>query len=185
MYPKLNNPTYIVVHCSASRWGDATEIEKWHKANGWSRIGYHYIVLNGYRKSSRSDRYDPKLDGAIESLLDLDYQGIHCPSMNAKAIAICLVGSYHYSMAQLSTLLNLVISLMDEYDVPFSNVIGHYETPEQKNKRWPSGDMPYHKLQEIIKDTKQPKNTKTRKTCPGFSMDFFRDLLDMRLERRR
>lgn len=37
----------IHIHCSATREGHAItadEIRKWHKARGWSDIGYHYIV---------------------------------------------------------------------------------------------------------------------------------------------
>jgi hypothetical protein len=39
---------YIFNHHSASDWGDAAEIDKWHKEKGWKGIGYHYVVLNGY-----------------------------------------------------------------------------------------------------------------------------------------
>ena len=37
----------IHIHCSATREGHAItadEIRKWHKARGWSDIGYHYII---------------------------------------------------------------------------------------------------------------------------------------------
>ena len=37
----------IHIHCTATREGHAItadEIRKWHKARGWSDIGYHYII---------------------------------------------------------------------------------------------------------------------------------------------
>ena len=39
--------TEIIVHCSATREGqdiDAATIDEWHKARGWSGIGYHYVI---------------------------------------------------------------------------------------------------------------------------------------------
>ena len=39
----------LVIHCSASTWGDARAVDSWHKARGWQGIGYHACVLNGKR----------------------------------------------------------------------------------------------------------------------------------------
>lgn len=32
--------TTIVIHHTYSNWCDAAEVDKWHKARGWSGIGY-------------------------------------------------------------------------------------------------------------------------------------------------
>ena len=44
---KMREIKEIHIHCSATREGQAItadEIRKWHKARGWSDIGYHYII---------------------------------------------------------------------------------------------------------------------------------------------
>jgi len=72
--------TEIIVHCSATREGqdiDAATIDEWHKARGWSGIGYHYVI---------------KLDGLIEYGRMLDTVGAHCKGHNSKSIGICYIG---------------------------------------------------------------------------------------------
>lgn len=70
----------IIVHCSATAEGkdfDAADIERWHKANGWSGCGYHYVI---------------KLDGTIEFGRSISKQGAHCSGHNANSIGICYIG---------------------------------------------------------------------------------------------
>jgi N-acetylmuramoyl-L-alanine amidase len=70
----------IVIHCSATKEGqDVTieEIAKWHRARGFKRIGYHYVV---------------KLDGTVEIGRGLHEVGAHAQGHNASSIGICYVG---------------------------------------------------------------------------------------------
>ena len=70
----------IIVHCSATAEGkdfDVNDIERWHKANGWSGCGYHYVI---------------KLDGTIEFGRSISKQGAHCSGHNACSIGICYIG---------------------------------------------------------------------------------------------
>jgi N-acetylmuramoyl-L-alanine amidase len=85
-------PKAIVIHCSASRWGDAEEIRRWHLARGFGDIGYHAVILNGRRDSSL--RYNPRLDGKIEPGRPENRMGAHCRAggMNRVALGVCLVG---------------------------------------------------------------------------------------------
>ena len=73
--------THIVIHCSATVAGrhyDARTIHQWHKdGNGWSGIGYHYVVCTG---------------GTIEIGRNVDYDGAHVYGHNANSIGICLIG---------------------------------------------------------------------------------------------
>ena len=72
--------TEIIVHCSATPEGkDYTvqDIRRWHKQQGWSDIGYHYVV---YR------------NGHVEPGRDVDISGAHCVGHNAHSIGICYVG---------------------------------------------------------------------------------------------
>ena len=58
----------IIIHCSDSPWASAPEIRKWHsdpkpKGNGWSDIGYQYVINNGKIKA---DYYLDCMNGSIE-----------------------------------------------------------------------------------------------------------------------
>ena len=71
---------YIAVHCTATPEGkDLTveEIRKMHRAQGWSDIGYHYVI---YR------------DGTVHLGRDVDIAGAHVSGYNAHSIGICYVG---------------------------------------------------------------------------------------------
>ena len=72
--------TEIIVHCSATPEGkDYTVdiIRGWHKARGFSDIGYHYVI---YR------------DGSVHPGRDVDIAGAHCEGHNAHSIGICYIG---------------------------------------------------------------------------------------------
>lgn len=74
--------TELIVHCSATPEGvDYTvdDIRRWHKQQGWSDIGYHYVV---YR------------NGLIVDGRDVDLIGAHClkGGHNTHSIGICYVG---------------------------------------------------------------------------------------------
>lgn len=86
-------PRAIVVHVSASRWGDAKAIDSWHKQRGWSGIGYHAVILNGFR--AYGSEYDLVFDGKIEPGRPETQQGAHClaKGMNTVALGVCLIGN--------------------------------------------------------------------------------------------
>jgi len=70
----------IVVHCSATdddRDIGVKEIDQWHKARGWSGIGYHFVIR----------RY-----GTIEIGRDINVSGAHTKGHNSGSIGICMVG---------------------------------------------------------------------------------------------
>jgi len=70
----------IIIHCSATPEGrdvSAETIDQWHKARGWSGIGYHYVV---------------RLDGSIEYGRMVDKSGAHCKGHNSDSIGICYIG---------------------------------------------------------------------------------------------
>lgn len=74
--------TELIVHCSATPEGvDYTvdDIRKWHRQQGWSDIGYHYVV---YR------------NGLIVDGRDVDLIGAHClkGGHNTHSIGICYIG---------------------------------------------------------------------------------------------
>jgi hypothetical protein len=89
---KLGKVEYLVVHCSASKWGDAKEIDRWHKERGWEMIGYHAVILNGCRTASL--KYDATLDGKVEPGRPEKYVGAQCQAhgMNFKSLGVCIIG---------------------------------------------------------------------------------------------
>lgn len=78
----------IVVHCAATRpdWmrgqplsAKVAEIRAWHRNNGWSDIGYHWVI----------DR-----DGAVQAGRLETVVGAHVAGHNSGTIGICLLGGF-------------------------------------------------------------------------------------------
>ena len=72
---------YIIIHCAATKPSmdiGAAEIRDWHvNGNGWSDIGYHWVI---------------RRDGTIERGRDELDIGAHVRGYNVSSIGICLVG---------------------------------------------------------------------------------------------
>ena len=85
-----------IIHCSASKFGNAVLIDSWHKQRGWSGIGYHAVILNGQITSKLFNKH---FDGLIESgrpfddnnLIDPFEAGAHTLGHNS-TIGFCLIG---------------------------------------------------------------------------------------------
>jgi len=116
----------IIVHCSASSFGDASDIDMWHRQRGWSQIGYHYVILNGKR-----DKHIPYTigdDGVIETGRPVDIQGAHSKGQNRDSIGICVIGTHFFTGKQLyESLPNLLASLLFTYDLTKDDVYGHHD----------------------------------------------------------
>ena len=71
----------LIVHCSATREGQhitVDTIRDWHvKGNGWSDIGYHYIIY---------------LDGTIVKGREDNVRGAHVKGNNTGSLGICYIG---------------------------------------------------------------------------------------------
>lgn len=111
----------IIIHCSATVEGkDYTteDIKKWHKARGFSDIGYHYII---YR------------DGSIHNGRNVNISGAHCTNHNAYSIGICYIGGVDKynkpkdtrTLEQKNSLKNLLLKLKVLY--PKATIHGHCE----------------------------------------------------------
>lgn len=71
---------YIVVHCTATPEGQDKTIEQLrseHKKQGWSDIGYHYVITR---------------DGKVHLGRDVDIAGAHVSGHNSYSIGIVYVG---------------------------------------------------------------------------------------------
>ena len=79
----------IIVHCSATpQFKDFTssQIKDWHvNGNGWSDIGYHYVV---------------RINGDIEFGRDIKTIGAHVKGYNRDSIGVCYVGGKSRDMSE-------------------------------------------------------------------------------------
>lgn len=114
------NVKYLIVHCSATIEGKdfrAKDIDKWHKQQGWSGIGYHYII---------------DLDGTVEKGRDESKVGAHCYGHNSESLGICYIGGLAKdgkmpkdtrTEAQKAALIKLLKELKAKY--PNAKIVGH------------------------------------------------------------
>jgi hypothetical protein len=118
---------YIVIHHSATPDGNAAKFDREHKAKGWDELGYHFVVDNG--------RGGP--DGRVEVGPRWPKQkwGAHAKTpdnrFNEQGIGICLVGNFENgrpTAKQMQATVRLVAWLMQTYNIPAKNVIGHDDT---------------------------------------------------------
>ena len=145
---------YIIIHCSDSSWGSENEIRKWHTDKGWKDTGYHFVINNGKVKSNI---YYDFMNGSIELGRPIDQIGAHTKGYNENSIGICLIGINEFTEKQFISLLNLVDQLMDRYNIPVENVLGHYETEQANGKTCPNIDMSDFRS-EISKDENDTVN---------------------------
>lgn len=122
----------IIIHCSATKANQdigAFQIDEWHKKQGWSGIGYHYVI---------------RRNGQVENGRPLEVTGAHCKGQNKNSIGICLVGGIdakgepenNFTEAQFLALRKLVKNLKQDY--PGATIHGHYEFA---NKACPCFDV--------------------------------------------
>ncbi|QSM00586.1 N-acetylmuramoyl-L-alanine amidase [Oceanospirillum phage vB_OliS_GJ44] len=116
---------HIVIHCSDSpngRVDTAEDIHRWHLENGWSGIGYHYVIeRNGDVKPGRPHYWE----------------GAHEKSVNHCSLGICLVGTDQFTDAQWINLESLVDQLLVQY--PGVPVSGHRD--HKPSKKCPGFDV--------------------------------------------
>lgn len=127
-------PTGIVVHCSDSTFGDSEIIDSWHLPKWPSGLGYHYVILNGRRKSKGV--YSPQLDGEIEQGRPLACEGAHCRAagQNRRSIGICMIGlSDSFTPNQLEALVTLTQWLSMFHGINPRNIKGHSDFDSKKS----------------------------------------------------
>lgn len=111
---------FIVIHCSATPAAmdiGAKEIDRWHRAKGWFKIGYHFVI---------------RRDGSIEYGRELSEVGAHAYGVNDRSIGICMVGGVaedgktaqnNFTQAQWTALEKLASELEPQF--PHAKLVGH------------------------------------------------------------
>ncbi|MEW5803742.1 MAG: N-acetylmuramoyl-L-alanine amidase [bacterium] len=122
----------IILHCSDSRGGDKHLIDDWHKRRGFKKIGYHFVICNGYSDPANWI-YNPKLDGLLQPGRSVNEVGAHCVGYNDDSIGICLIGQRLFSAKQLlESLQDLLVELMLQFELEPKDIYGHYELTSNK-----------------------------------------------------
>jgi len=106
----------LIIHCSDTpndRDVNAATIKEWHvDGNGWSDIGYHFVI---------------KRDGTLEEGRPVITAGAHCLGHNANSIGICLIGRDKFTKEQFQTLKQYYDDTQTQGDMYFDYIFGHYE----------------------------------------------------------
>lgn len=145
----LHRWKYIVWHTAAHgnpKTGEvydttAEQINRWHIANGYKKIGYHFVI---------------RLDGTIEEGRTLHEHGAHTRGLNHCAIGICFSG--HGDLQPLTPQqhkagIALTAALCRYWNIPPHRVLGHRE------------------VNDLINDGKLAPQYRVHKTCPGKLVD--------------
>lgn len=150
----------IILHCSATQEGQnfkASDIDKWHKQQGWNCIGYHYVI---------------DLDGKIETGRPIEQIGAHCKGHNSYSIGICYIGGVDKknkekdtrTEAQKESMYKLVKELMSKYHIDITSVHTHNEYDNKK--ACPSFTIYQFRAEFSKWLAGEPKQEKKKIKCP-------------------
>lgn len=123
---------YIALHHAEASSCTVYDVDRWHKSNGWSGIGYHFFV----RKNGEVYRGRPQ-----------DKIGAHVQGMNLRSIGICAEGNYMketMSLVQKRAICELLVYLTDNF-YPNAKILGHKELG---NTNCPGNNFPLDDIKE-------------------------------------
>ena len=125
---KRTSTDFIAIHCAATKPSaniGAADIDRWHRAQGWRCIGYHFVI---------------RRDGTVEEGRDVEVIGAHVEGYNSNSVGICLVGGVsekdvnipenNFTPAQFAALKKLLLELREKY--PTAHIQGHRDFPGVK-----------------------------------------------------
>ena len=126
MSKPMQEVRYLVVHCTATQLSQRVSVEdidRWHKAQGWDEIGYHWYI----------DRDGHIFVGRSENLA-----GAHVLGYNDCSIGVCYEGGLDEhgqpadtrTPAQKAVLLFVLRELKKSY--PNAIICGHRDFPNVK-----------------------------------------------------
>ena len=132
---------YIVLHHAEAVKCTAQDVHSWHRANGWTGIGYHFFV---------------RKDGTIYRGRPINVVGAHVQGMNSCSIGICAEGDYHTKektmpQAQKKSIIELCQYLKKNY---YSNakIVGHREIGDSNcpGRYYPLDEIKNMKYTEVL-----------------------------------
>lgn len=132
---------YIVLHHAEAVKCTAQDVHSWHRANGWTGIGYHFFV---------------RKDGTIYRGRPINVVGAHVHGMNSCSVGICAEGDYHTKdksmpQAQKKAIIELVKYLKENY-YPNAKIVGHKEIGDSNcpGKYYPLDEIKNMKYTEVL-----------------------------------
>ena len=132
---------YIVLHHAEAVTCTAQDVHSWHRANGWTGIGYHFFV---------------RKDGTIYRGRPINVVGAHVQGMNSCSVGICAEGDYHTKdksmpQAQKKAIIELVKYLKENY-YPNAKIVGHKEIGDSNcpGKYYPLDEIKNMKYTEVL-----------------------------------
>ncbi|MDU2317535.1 MAG: N-acetylmuramoyl-L-alanine amidase [Clostridium perfringens] len=94
-----NDPNKIIIHNADATSCSVYDIDRWHKGNGWSGIGYDYFI---------------RKEGSVWTGRPENAIGAHTIGQNSSSIGICLEGAFMRekpTRAQLNSLYELIADI--------------------------------------------------------------------------
>lgn len=158
---KRSSTNRIILHHSACYSCSAEDIDRWHKAKGWTCIGYHFFV---------------RKDGSIYRGRQEDCVGAHAYGANMDSIGICAEGNYEEETMndiQKNSLKELVAYMKNKYNI----------TKVQRHKdvcatACPGRNYPFD---EIANSSEQPQIEQSNVTHDeGYTVTVTTDVLRIR-----
>lgn len=117
---------WIVIHHTASDYGNLAYFRDMHqRERGWKDIAYHFLVNNGTAGTTAGQIEESDLWKRREGNYSTKVS-----QANQFGIAIVLVGNFEkhrVNPRQMEALLNLVLRLKREYNIPLNHIVGHRE----------------------------------------------------------
>ncbi len=135
----------VVLHTSASPFGDVELINKWHKERGWAGIGYHHLITGIYPTAESYKLHQPELasDGLIHAGRNEIWKGAHVRGHNWETVGICLIGKEgNFTSKQLLSSAKLCTQIMERFPNCLG-VKGHCEFTDLKS--CPDLDMNFYR----------------------------------------
>jgi N-acetyl-anhydromuramyl-L-alanine amidase AmpD len=102
----------------------AKEIDRWHRARSFLKIGYHFVI---------------RRDGTVEPGRGLEEPGAHAKGYNSRSVGVCLVGGVaedkktpenNFTSEQMEALYTLLQELKATYTD--AKIIGHRDVNPHK-----------------------------------------------------
>ena len=125
----------IIIHCADTKTSqsfDISEVDLWHRKQGWDKVGYHYYI---------------RLDGTLQIGRELNEVGAHCKGQNSKSIGVCFEGGKNPDGSKWSSPDNAQLltydSLKAYLDSIFKDlqVFGHYEFSDKSRPNFDVNDI--------------------------------------------
>ena len=114
----------IVIHHSVSPPDTTREdIDRWHKARGFSGIGYHYLIRRGEHPEVVRGRPDEQRGAHLKPIEDSWL-------WNSTSLAICIAGNYEESLIaedMLTQAVEVAAEYCSRYGLTEADVYGHRE----------------------------------------------------------